>query len=120
MRLQWDYGLAGNLQVAQEIVAAARASGYKFGIYSTPGEWSNMFGSYDVVLDNTLPLWFATFDGIDSLTMTQPFGGSVSCTSSRASSEVFGRWTTAVGKQYSPTAASASKQFDFDVFAAGQ
>ena len=44
------------------MIAAMRASGYKFGIYSSPGEWSSIFGSYGVILDKSLPLWFATYN----------------------------------------------------------
>jgi len=95
----WNYGTGGNLNVAQEIISAAKASGYNFGIYSSPGEWSNIFGSYSIVLDNSAPLWFATFDDVPSLSLTTPFGG----------------WTSAVGKQY--TDVSASGYFDLNVFA---
>lgn len=96
----WNYGHAGNLAKAKDLIAAARASGYVFGIYSSPGEWQTIFGSFGVVLANDVPLWFATFDGDDSsLALKQPFGG----------------WTKAVGKQY--TDRSASGLFDLDIFA---
>jgi len=96
----WNYGTSGNLAQARSLVAAAKASGFVFGIYSSPGEWGNIFGSTGVVLDTSFPLWFATFDGDDSsLTMRQPFGG----------------WTSAVGKQY--TDVSASGFFDLNIFA---
>ncbi|KAI8345052.1 glycoside hydrolase superfamily [Mortierella sp. GBAus27b] len=93
----WNYGFAGNLAKAKEIVAALKASGYKWGIYSSPGEWGNLFGSRGVVLDNTVPLWFATYDNVQTLALKQPFGG----------------WTSAVGKQY--TDKSASGLFDLNV-----
>ncbi|CAO3633379.1 unnamed protein product [Cunninghamella blakesleeana] len=95
----WNYGTAGNLKQAKALIAAIKASGYNFGIYSSPGVWSTIFGSYGVVVDNTVPLWFATYDGVQSLTLKQPFGG----------------WTKAVGKQY--TDKSASGLFDLNVFA---
>ncbi|KIM76492.1 glycoside hydrolase family 25 protein [Piloderma croceum F 1598] len=95
----WNYGASGNLAQAKDIVAAAKASGYNFGIYSSPGEWSTMFGSYSPVVDSSLPLWFATYDNVQSLTLGTKFGG----------------WTSAVGKQY--TDVSASGQFDLNVFA---
>lgn len=95
----WNYGSSGNLSKAKELIAAAKASGYVFGIYSSPGEWSNIFGSYGVVLDTSFPLWFATWDNNDSsLTMSTKFGG----------------WTSAVGKQY--TDVSASGYFDLNIF----
>lgn len=95
----WDYGAAGNLAEAKKLVAALKASGHKWGVYSTPGEWASVFGSTGVVLDNSAPLWFATFDNVETLNLKTPFGG----------------WTTAVGHQY--TDQSASKQFDLNVFA---
>lgn len=52
----WDYGTSGNLAEAQKLVSAAQASGYVFGIYSSPGEWGNIFGQ-STVLDSSLPLW---------------------------------------------------------------
>lgn len=95
----WNYGTAGNLQQAKDIVAALQNAGFVFGIYSSPGEWSSIFGSSGVVVDNSVPLWFATFDGDDSsLAMKSPFGG----------------WTSAFGKQYSDT--SASGLFDLNIF----
>jgi hypothetical protein len=72
---QWDYGTGRNLVVAREIIAAIKASGYKFGIYSSPGEWSRIFGSYGVNLDSSAPLWFATYDNVQNLDLTTPFGG---------------------------------------------
>ncbi|KAI5460878.1 glycoside hydrolase superfamily [Mariannaea sp. PMI_226] len=94
----WNYGSAGNLAQAQSLVSALRSSGFVFGIYSSPGEWGNIFGSQSVVLANDVPLWFATFDGVETLNMKSPFGG----------------WTKAYGKQY--TDKSASGQFDLNVF----
>jgi len=96
----WNYGTSGNLKQAQAIVAALRDSGFGFGVYSSPGEWGSIFGSQSVVLDSSVPLWFATFDNDDSsLKLKSPFGG----------------WTTAVGKQY--TDKSASGLFDLNIFA---
>lgn len=64
------------------------------------GEWGNIFGSRSVVVDNSCPLWYATFDNDDSsLRMKLPFGG----------------WTSAAGKQY--TDKSASGLFDLNIFA---
>jgi len=95
----WNYGASGNLSKAKSMLAAMKASGYKFGIYSSSGEWSNIFGSYGVVLDSSLPLWFAKWNNVQSLTLPVKFGG----------------WTSAVGHQY--TDKSASGHFDLSVFA---
>ncbi|KAF8810684.1 glycoside hydrolase [Phlegmacium glaucopus] len=94
----WNYGTAGNIAQAQSLLAAIQASHFNFGIYSTPGEWSTLFGSTSFVLDNSAPLWFATFNNVQTVTLGTPFGG----------------WTTAVGHQYSDT--SASGLFDLSVF----
>ncbi|KAF8802045.1 glycoside hydrolase [Phlegmacium glaucopus] len=95
----WNYGTAGNKAQAQSLISAIRNSGFKFGIYSSPGEWGTLFGSTSFVLDNSAPLWFATFNNVKTLTLGTPFGG----------------WTTAVGHQY--TDVSASGLFDLSVFA---
>ena len=97
----WDYGAAGNLAEAKKLVAALKGSGHKWGIYSTPGVWAEVFGSRSVVLDNTAPLWFAVFDHKETLDLTQPFGG----------------WTKAIGHQYVDAKGSASGKFDLSVFA---
>ena len=95
----WDYGYGGNLKQAQAIVQTLQDSGYKWGIYSSPGERGTIFGSQDVVVDNTVPLWFATYDGVPSRTLNEPFGG----------------WSgTVYGKQY--TNESASGKFDLNIF----
>ncbi|KZP34118.1 glycoside hydrolase family 25 protein [Athelia psychrophila] len=94
----WNYGAAGNLAQAKSMVAAAQASGHSFGIYSSPGAWSTLFGSYSPVVDASAPLWFATYDDVQSLTLSTPFGG----------------WTSAFGKQY--TDVSASGDFDLNIF----
>ncbi|KIJ31414.1 glycoside hydrolase family 25 protein, partial [Sphaerobolus stellatus SS14] len=49
----WNYGTAGNLAQAKSLIAAIKASGFNFGIYSSPGEWSTLFGSTSVVLDSS-------------------------------------------------------------------
>jgi len=96
----WNYGISGNIAQARSLIAAIKASGFKYGIYSSPGEWSAVFGSTSLVLDNSAPLWFATYNNVETLTLGTPFGG----------------WTTAFGHQY--TDQSASGLFDLNVFAA--
>ncbi|KAF8056655.1 glycoside hydrolase superfamily [Lyophyllum atratum] len=95
----WNWGSAGNLSKAKEMVAAMKASGYKFGIYSSPGEWVSIFGSSGVVLDTSYPLWYANWNNDETLTFGSRFGG----------------WTSIVGHQY--TDQSASGYFDLNVFA---
>ena len=63
---QWDYGTSGNLAHAMSIVSALQASGFNFGIYSSPGEWSTIFGSEGVVVDSSAPLWFATWNNVQA------------------------------------------------------
>ncbi|PPQ76524.1 hypothetical protein CVT24_010926 [Panaeolus cyanescens] len=87
----WNYGTSGNLSKAKEMIAAIKATGFKFGIYSSPGEWGNIFGSTGVVLDSSAPLWFATWNNVETLTMGTKFGG----------------WSSAVGHQYTDVSASA-------------
>jgi len=94
----FNFGAAGNQAQAKDIITAMKNTGFTFGIYSTPGEWSTLFGSDSFVLDDTAPLWFATFNDVETVTLTSPFGG----------------WTTALGHQY--TDVSASGLFDLSVF----
>jgi len=94
----FNYGTSGNIAQAQSLLTAMKDTGFNFGIYSSPGEWSTLFGSTSFVLDDTAPLWFATFNDVETVTLGTPFGG----------------WTTAVGHQY--TDVSASGLFDLSVF----
>ncbi|KAF9051773.1 glycoside hydrolase superfamily [Panaeolus papilionaceus] len=94
----WNFGAAGNLAQAQELIAAIQDAGFNFGIYSSPGEWSTIFGSTGVLLDSSAPLWFATFNNVESVALGTSFGG----------------WSSAVGHQY--TDVSASGLFDLSVF----
>ncbi|KAK3815804.1 MAG: glycoside hydrolase superfamily [Linnemannia gamsii] len=94
----WNYGYAGNLTKAKELIGATKSE-FAYGIYSSRGSWAAIFGSPSVILDSNAPLWFATFDDVDNLRLGSPFGG----------------WTTAVGHQY--TDQSSSGQFDLNVFA---
>lgn len=34
---QWNYGASGNQDQARDLISAIEASGYVYGIYSTPG-----------------------------------------------------------------------------------
>jgi len=68
-----------NIAQARSLISAARNSGpHRFGIYR---EWSTLFGSTSFNLDSSVPLWFATYDNVETLRLGTPFEG----------------WTTAVG-----------------------
>ncbi|KAF9051774.1 glycoside hydrolase superfamily [Panaeolus papilionaceus] len=103
----WNYGTAGNLAQAKDLIAAIKATGFNFGIYSSPGEWSTLFGSTSVVLDSSVPLWFATFNNVEAPILTSMLQTVTLGTD-------FGGWTSAVGHQY--TDVSASGLFDLSVF----
>ncbi len=96
----FDYGAQGNIAEAKKLVAAFRAAKHDWGIYTSPTQWENIFGSKTFVLANDVPLWFAKFDNVETLDLKTPFGG----------------WTKADAKQY--TDQSASKKFDLNVFSA--
>ncbi|PPQ71656.1 hypothetical protein CVT26_010575 [Gymnopilus dilepis] len=94
----FNYGTSGNQAQAKSIISAMKATGFKFGIYSSPGEWSTLFGSESFNLDSSAPLWFANWNNVETVALSTPFGG----------------WTSAVGHQY--TDVSASGLFDLNVF----
>lgn len=94
----WD--TQRNIEEAKKLIAAVRATKYDFGIYTSPTQWENIFGSRAVSLASDVPLWFAKFDNVETLDLATPFGG----------------WTKADAKQY--TDDSASKKFDLNVFSA--
>ncbi|KAF8336952.1 glycoside hydrolase superfamily [Cantharellus anzutake] len=71
----WDYGHSDNLAHAKKIVQALKDSGYAYGIYSSPGEWSSLFGSYSAAVDSLAPLWFATYNNVQTVTLGTKFGG---------------------------------------------
>lgn len=96
----FDYGAKRNIEEAKKLIAAVRATKYDFGVYTSPTQWTSIFGSKDVVLAKDAPLWFAKFDNVETLDLATPFGG----------------WTKADAKQY--TDKSASGKFDLNVFSA--
>jgi hypothetical protein len=103
----WNYGNEQNLIQAREVMGAAtqavtNAGGLghiRVGVYSSPGEWVDIFGSHDVVLDIGLPLWYANWNGKGDMSYVPKIGG----------------WQTILGHQY--TNVSASGDFDLNVFA---
>ncbi|KAF8184683.1 glycoside hydrolase superfamily [Pholiota molesta] len=92
----WNYGTSGNIAQAQSLLAAIRPQAYFWHLQLARS--NTLFGSESFVLDNSAPLWFATYNNVQTLTLGTPFGG----------------WTTAVGHQY--TDQSASGLFDLNVF----
>jgi hypothetical protein len=98
----WDYGSTKNLAEAKDMLSALKsaAGSIKTGIYSSSGEWGQVFGSSTVVLDSDQALWFADYDNKDTLTIPHKFGG----------------WTKAVGKQYANHSSFAGSSFDLSVF----
>ncbi|KAJ2975007.1 hypothetical protein NQ176_g5758 [Zarea fungicola] len=96
----FNWGAQGNIAEAKKVIAAVRDTKYDFGIYTSPTQWVNIFGSRAVSLASDVPLWFAKFDNVETLDLATPFGG----------------WTKADAKQY--TDKSASKKFDLNVFSA--
>ena len=40
-----------------------RNSSYRFGIFSGPSQWGNVFGSYDAAVDSSIPLWLSVMNG---------------------------------------------------------
>lgn len=89
----WDYGRdsstttynahtktnTSNIIEAQKMSEALKSQYPNYGIYSSPGEWFNIFGKFDVSLDPSAALWWATWDGKDGwegMTRFYPkFGG---------------------------------------------
>lgn len=82
--VQWNYGSSGNAAQARSLIAAMKDTGFKYGIYSSPGvsysifilrqegkltnknqEWGAIFGTTSFVLDNSAPLWFATYNNVE-------------------------------------------------------
>ncbi|KAJ3491333.1 hypothetical protein NLG97_g5611 [Lecanicillium saksenae] len=96
----FNYGAEGNIAEAKKLIQAVRNTKRDFGIYTSPTQWENIFGSKTVELAKDVPLWFAKFDNVETLDLKTPFGG----------------WTKADAKQY--TDQSASKKFDLNVFSA--
>lgn len=97
----WNGGPDANVALAQEFAGAAKDSGMNWGIYSTAGIWTTLFGATTAVVDPTLDLWYANYDNTPTMNdyATAPFGG----------------WTTAVGKQYAENVVACGS-FDLNVF----
>jgi len=108
----WNYGRGpngGNLAEAKKMMAALKAILPNSGIYSNHGEWWNIFADYTVVVDNTVPLWYALWDYDNSNDRLYPPIGME-----------FGGWQNSqiIGKQYSNE--STSGLFDLNLFVVPQ
>ena len=106
----YNYGRTngGNLAQAKEMAAALEKHYPRFGIYCSPGEWFNMFGSFGAVVNNKVPLWWASWDDKSSYEeMKHVF-------------PAFGGWTDEnliVGKQYTnESSLHYLRDFDLNVF----
>jgi hypothetical protein len=104
----WNYGRldGGNLAEAIKIATALRDVYPRYGIYSTPGEWFNIFGNFNASVDPNAPLWWGTWDNkktFEDMRHVVP---------------AFGRFPIdrVVGKQYSNVSESYNNYFNLDVF----
>ncbi|RUS26809.1 glycoside hydrolase superfamily [Jimgerdemannia flammicorona] len=57
----WKMGISQNKVVAQQFNSAMKATQWKWGIYSSASQWSQIFGSTAYVLNNAFPVWYAQF-----------------------------------------------------------
>ena len=67
----WTGSVSGNQQYMTELVDSMRSSGMRFGVYSSPGEWSDLFGSWSLDIP---ACWYADYDGSLSC-QSEPFPG---------------------------------------------
>ncbi|KNC48818.1 uncharacterized protein AMSG_00599 [Thecamonas trahens ATCC 50062] len=67
----WTGSVSGNRNYMTELIDAMNKSGLKYGIYSSPGEWSSLFGSWRIDFPRC---WYATYDGSLSCS-SEPFPG---------------------------------------------
>jgi len=103
----WNYGRenGGNLEQAKQMMAALKSALPNSGIYTSPGEWFNIFSNFTAVVDNSVPLWYATWAYDRSQGNLYPPQG-----------QQFGGWQNGliIGKQY--TNVSTSRLFDLNIF----
>ncbi|CAG8511827.1 1583_t:CDS:2, partial [Acaulospora morrowiae] len=65
-----------NRQILQQFRDAWKSTKWNWGIYTNKNEWGKITGDPNWVLDSSLPLWWAYYDGIIDLTKNfVPFGG---------------------------------------------
>lgn len=98
----WDYGHDGNKNKAQEVLGAlqdAAGGSYTVGIQSSPGQWQEIFGSYDWSLDPSAPLFYVYWDGRDSAYDLESLRVPI------------GMWSSASARQYANTAQGLTRKF---------
>ncbi|KAL1929693.1 hypothetical protein VTP01DRAFT_1831 [Rhizomucor pusillus] len=76
--------------------SALDSTGWKYGIYSSASQWSQITGSSSWELDSSLPLWYAHYDASLSFSDFSPFGG----------------WTKPTIKQYAGSVSFCSAGWD--------
>ncbi|KAI9265246.1 glycoside hydrolase superfamily [Phascolomyces articulosus] len=59
----------------QEYKSVLNASGWKWGVYSSQSQWSQIVGSADWELDSSVPVWYAHWDEALSFDNFATFGG---------------------------------------------
>ncbi|KAI7855852.1 glycoside hydrolase family 25 protein [Circinella umbellata] len=84
----------------QGFKAALDGSGWKWGVYSSASQWSQIVGSNDWELDSSVPVWYAHWDDNKSFDNFAAFGG----------------WTTPTVKQYSGDVTFCSAGFDTNYY----
>lgn len=81
----WNLGASANTALAKQYTSIIRSSGYNWGIYANPNQWSGMFGSKTVNVGSDLPWWAVQDDGVAGVNTVNNFCGG---------------WTSAYAKQY--------------------
>ncbi|MCJ1455753.1 hypothetical protein MMC28_006109 [Mycoblastus sanguinarius] len=99
----WQLGSSGNEDLAEQWVAAIKATSYNWGIYANAGQWTSMFASIDTDIGSDLPLWAVQDDGTPGVSTTTRFMGG---------------WTTAYAKQYNLDTTLCGGGVDLDSFTA--
>ena len=58
-----------------EFKTALDGSGWKWGVYSSESQWSQIVGASDWELDSSVPVWYAHWNDAKSFDGFTPFGG---------------------------------------------
>ncbi|MCJ1311667.1 hypothetical protein MMC25_005340 [Agyrium rufum] len=100
----WNLGATANLKLAQQWIAALRATGLNWGIYANGNQWSGIFPSRSTNIASDLPLWAVQEDYKAGVSTVTTFMGG---------------WTKAFAKQYylDTSTPSCGGSVDLDSFA---
>ena len=72
----WTTDGDSNCAFIKELVSAVKARGKKVGLYATGFMWNQIFGNRTACQElGSEPLWYAHYDGKETLTDFVPFGG---------------------------------------------